>query len=184
MPLAPSAPDFSGWYLRGDIGFTDQQAGSLSGASHANFAPIPHRDFDAAPPTGRGIGYVADNWLDFDLPGGNRAGANCLNSPGCAGVGGSLVFARTASQWNFAWALHASLAYQVWRNVAPDLVYRYVESGHAGGGSRTRVDATKTFRKPGEFNQLTSHDVTLGAGTDPGSYGYAPPLPPLLRGKG
>lgn len=44
MPLVPPPPDFSGWYLRGDIGFTNQMVGSLFNVNYADFpdyAPPP-----------------------------------------------------------------------------------------------------------------------------------------------
>ena len=43
--------------------------------------------------------------------------STCVNSLSCVGSGGSDAFAGTASRWNFAWALHAGIAYQVWRNI-------------------------------------------------------------------
>ena len=85
-----------------------------------------------------------------------------MNSLGCAGIGGSDAYAGTASKWNFAWALHAGLAYQIWRKATIELSYRYVDLGNARSGGLVRFDGTNNFYNPMEFNHLTSHDVRLG----------------------
>jgi opacity protein-like surface antigen len=250
MPLAPPPPDFSGWYLRGDIGFTNQMVGSLFNVNYADFVSVSNIDkgFDAAPLFGLGIGYTINNWLRVDVTGEYRGKANfhgldvgalpgggfaddryfasksewllllngyvdlgtwwnitpfigagvgmsrntisnfgdvsiCLNSLGCAAAGGSDAYAGTASKWNFAWALHAGLAYQIWRNATIELSYRYVDLGDARSGDLVRFDGTNLFYNPMEFNHLTSHDVRLGARFMLGAPDYAPPPPPL-RSKG
>ncbi len=109
--------------------------------------------------------------------------AICLNSLGCAGIGGSDAYAGTASKWNFAWALHAGLAYQIWRNATIELSYRYVDLGDARSGDLVKFDGTNNFYNPMEFNHLTSHDVRLGMRFLLGASDYAPPPPPL-RSKG
>ena len=183
-PVLAPAVDFSGWYLRGDIGFSNQNVRSLFNVNYANFISVQNIDkgFDAAPLFGLGIGYTVNNWLRFDFTGEYRGAANfhgldvgaipgggfaddrytasksewtcmlngyvdlgtwwnitpfvgagvgfsrntisnfgdvsvCVNSSSCVGSGGSDAFGGTASKWNFAWALHAGLAYQLYRNV-------------------------------------------------------------------
>ena len=76
-PLAP-VQDFSGWYLRGDIGFSDQQVGSLFNANYSRFSSVDNIDkgFDAAPFFGLGVGYNINNWLRVDVTGEYRARAN------------------------------------------------------------------------------------------------------------
>ena len=62
-----------GWYLRGDIGFTNQ-IGSLFNANYVNFSMsvnnIDKKGFDASPLFGFGVGYVVNNWLRLDVTGG------------------------------------------------------------------------------------------------------------------
>jgi len=61
LPLGPPVvPEFSGWYLRGDIGFSDQSVGSLFNVNYANFASVSNVDkgFDAAPFFG--LGYTVN----------------------------------------------------------------------------------------------------------------------------
>lgn len=246
MPLAPP-PDFSGWYLRGDIGFTNQSVNSLFNNNYSGFLSVSNIDkgFDAAPLFGLGIGYTINNWLRVDVTGEYRGKANfqgmdvgalpgggfasdryiasksewlvllngyvdlgtwwnitpfigagvgmsrntisnfgdfstCINSLACSGAD---AYANSASKWNFAWALHAGLAYQIWRNATIELSYRYVDLGDARSGDLIVFDGTNNFYNPMEFNHLTSHDVRLGMRFLLGAPDYAPPPPPL-RSKG
>lgn len=251
LPLGPPVvPEFSGWYLRGDIGFSNQSVRSLFNANYANFDSVTNIDkgFDAAPFFGLGVGYIVNNWLRFDVTGEYRGAANfhgldvgvlpggvgsaddrytasksewtflfngyvdlgtwwsitpfigagvgasrntisnfgdfsaCINSNNC-GLGGSDAFAGTASKWNFAWALHAGIAYQIWRNATIELAYRYIDLGNAHSGDVIAFDGTNNFNNPMEFHHLTSQDVKLGVRFNLGGYDYQPPPPPL-RSKG
>jgi opacity protein-like surface antigen len=73
----------------------------------------------------------------------------------------SLYQANGASKTNFAWALHAGVAYRVTNNFTVELAYRYLDMGSAvtGGGSNF-TGGTST--RPFQFNDLTSQDVKLG----------------------
>ena len=249
VPVLAPAVDFSGWYLRGDIGFSNQSVGSLFNVNYANFNSVQNIDkgFDAAPFFGLGIGYTVNNWLRFDVTGEYRGAANfhgldvgalpgggfaddrytgsksewtfllngyvdlgtwwnitpfigagvgfsrntisnfgdisvCLNSNGCAGAGGSDAFGGTASKWNFAWALHAGLAYQLYRNVTLELAYRYIDLGNAQSGDLVAFNGISFINNPMEFHHLTSQDVKFGVRFNFG--GYEPPPPPPLRSRG
>jgi opacity protein-like surface antigen len=254
-PVLAPAMDFSGWYLRGDIGFSNQSVGSLFNVNYSGFTSVSNVDkgFDAAPFFGLGIGYTFNNWLRADVTGEYRGAANfhgldvgaipsgaclvaapcfaadrytgsksewtfmfngyvdlgtwwnitpfvgagvgvsrntisnfgdfstCLDSSSCAGSGGSDAYAGSASKWNFAWALHAGLAYQLYRNVTVELAYRYIDLGNAQSGDLVRFDGTNNFYNPMEFHRLTSQDVKLGVRFNFGGYDYPPPP---LRSKG
>jgi opacity protein-like surface antigen len=254
-PVLAPAMDFSGWYLRGDIGFSNQNVRSLFNVNYANFTSVNNIDkgFDAAPLFGLGIGYTVNNWLRFDVTGEYRGAANfhgldvgaipsancrgtapcfaddrytasksewtfmfngyvdlgtwwnitpfvgagvgfsrntisnfgdvsiCVDSSSCA-FGGSDAFGPTASKWNFAWALHAGLAYQLYRNVTLELAYRYIDLGNAQSGNLVAFDGTNNIVNPMEFHHLTSQDVKFGVRFNFG--GYEPPPPPPLRSRG
>ena len=62
-PLAPVA-DFSGWYLRGDIGFSNQRVGSLFNENYDPYLSVDNIDkgFDAAPIFGLGIGGLGQRY--------------------------------------------------------------------------------------------------------------------------
>lgn len=75
---------------------------------------------------------------------------------------GTVAFGATASQWNFAWALHAGLAYKVSKNFTVELAYRYVDLGNATSGDLITFAGFNGIFNPMEFHHLTSHDVKLG----------------------
>jgi opacity protein-like surface antigen len=225
MPLPPPIPEVSGWYLRGDIGFSNQNVGSLFNVNYAGFDSVTNinKSFDAAPLFGLGIGYTVNNWLRFDVTGEYRGAANFhgydIGTAGGvifpdlyngsksewtflfngyvdlgtwynitpfvgAGIGvsrntisnftdisacvggcgnpGANAYSATASQWNFAWALHAGLAYRVSPNFTVELAYRYIDLGNAKSGDLIGFDGTNDTYNPMEFHRLTSSDVKLG----------------------
>ncbi|CAH1660180.1 MAG: porin family protein [Chelatococcus sp.] len=77
-PLAPPVPlDMSGWYLRGDIGFSNQQVDKLDNVLYQGTTVVNiNKDFDAAPFAGVGVGYKFNNWFRTDLTTEYRARAN------------------------------------------------------------------------------------------------------------
>ena len=78
VPIMPQPVEVSGWYLRGDIGFSNQNVGSLFNSNYADFDSVQNidRSFDAAPFFGLGIGYNFNEWLRFDVTGEYRGAAN------------------------------------------------------------------------------------------------------------
>ncbi|HET9903980.1 MAG TPA: outer membrane beta-barrel protein [Xanthobacteraceae bacterium] len=246
-PIIQGAPppvvydDFaSGWYLRGDIGMSNQRVGSLfnalyltPGVTVTNLA----KSFDSAPIFGIGFGYQFNSWLRFDVTGEYRgkasfrgldvytpepasgtgvgvddyygskhewvALANVYFDLGTwyglspfigAGIGtaynvisnfrdvnvatAGLAYAEAAGKWNFAWALHAGLAYHVTPGLIVELAYRYLDLGSARSGDLITYNGVSAIVNPMEFRDLTSHDVKVGVrwmiDTPP------PPPPPLV----
>jgi opacity protein-like surface antigen len=77
------------------------------------------------------------------------------------GAGG---WADTGTKTNFAWALHAGLAYKVTERFAVELGYRYLNVGNADSGTLLNLDPTvfpNTFA-PVTFHNIQSHDIILG----------------------
>lgn len=239
----PVIEEFSGWYLRGDIGITNQQLGDLTNVQDVNNqVRNVGLGFDASPLFGIGIGYYFNDWLRFDVTGEYRSKANfkgtqVITAGGNrftdeynasksewlflfngyvdlgtwngftpfvgAGVGvsrntissfqdicttcpgGGVAFGDDTSKWQFAWAIHAGLAYKVTKNFTVELAYRYVDLGDAESGDLYTYLGTNNIVNPMEFHRLTSHDIKLGLrfnldGFDlfsrPAHY-YAPPPP-------
>src|SRR5262249_59904039 len=86
---APPVEGFGGgWYLRGNIGFSNQSVGSLSHPQDATTTSFRYLDkgFDAAPLLRIGVGFRANPWLrrrhnqPFSRPG-NRDHAGSGNHP-------------------------------------------------------------------------------------------------------
>ncbi len=78
-PIMPAPIVESGWYLRGDIGMSNQR---FTGLSYPGFSTAPQfawydaGGFDSAPFFLIGLGYQWNSWLRFDVTGEYRGGAN------------------------------------------------------------------------------------------------------------
>jgi len=249
MQYAPAPiEDFGGWYLRGDIGFSNESVKNVldtNSAAYNNVAVSQTSGFGSAGIYGGGVGYRFNNWFRADFTGQYRGNANftgldvitgtgpfagfvgtdsytatksellflanayadlgtwwCITPFIGAGVGTARVsianftdtgdfinggvqnhsfnYASQASQWNFAWALHAGLAYKVSPGLTLELAYSYVDLGKGMTGPTSSFDqVTNTTHAPFSYNNITSSDVTLGLRWELN----APPVyaPPLVR---
>lgn len=226
LKAAPAPVAVSAWYLRADIGMSNQQFDRLSHPSYLTapgFTWLDQGGFDSAPFYLIGIGYQFNQWVRFDVTGEYRgkAGFHALDryaDSGCpaafctndysanksewvalanvyfdlgtwwsitpfvgAGVGVGQIFiehfrdvnviaagggwADTGSHTNFAWALHAGLAYKATPNFAIVASYRYLNLGRAESGILRNLDPTVVSGNPlapVTFNDIFSHDVMLG----------------------
>jgi opacity protein-like surface antigen len=240
----PVVEDFGGWYLRGDIGFSNQRVSRLNNALDVNATTsVQNLNFSTAGIFGLGAGYRFNNWFRVDITGEYRGnstffGTDAITFPGgfgtdtyhatksewvvlgnayvdlgtwwCmtpfigAGVGGarvsingftdqglvtpvpgpgpalaSLAFGDNVSRWNFAWALHAGVAYRVTPNFTVELAYRYLDMGDGLTGDLRAFDGTNNINNPTTFRSITSHDLKIGVRWDLAN----PPVyqPPLIR---
>jgi opacity protein-like surface antigen len=245
-PYAPPVvEDFGGWYLRGDIGFSNQRVSRLNNALDVNATTsVQTLNFNSAGIFGLGVGYRFNNWFRADITGEYRGNSQffgtdaitfaggfgtdtyhatksewvvlgnayvdlgtwwCITPFIGAGVGGarvsingftdqgittplvppgpalaSLAFGDNVSRWNFAWALHAGVAYRVTPNFTVELAYRYLDMGNGLTGDLRAFDGTNNINNPMTFKNITSHDLKLGVRWDLTSpQVYAPP--PLVR---
>jgi opacity protein-like surface antigen len=219
----PVVESFSNWYLRGDIGMTNQRVGKLDNVLFAGTQNLVIHDlnFESGMLFGLGAGYRWNSWLRTDVTGEYRGetgfhgfdtwfdGVNArfnnytakksewlflanayldlgtwwhitpfvgagvgmarvtihsFRDAGTTGGAGSptMAYADAASTWNFAWALHAGLAYHVTKRFAVELAYRYVHLGTGRSGDIIAFDGTNTVNNPMEFKNLSSHDFKLG----------------------
>jgi opacity protein-like surface antigen len=108
-------------------------------------------------------------------------GVGSLFPPG-SGVGSSLAYGDTASKWNFAWALHAGLAYKVTNNLTLEMSYRYVNLGNGATGDLRAFDGTNNVYNPMQFHDITSQDVRFGMRWSFDAPVYAPPPPIVTKG--
>lgn len=224
-PPMPYYEEFAGgWYLRGDIGMTNQQVGSLDNVLFPGTPDLVIRDknFESGMLAGLGFGYQFNNWFRADVTGEYRGetGFHGLDTwfdtwNGVArfnnytakksewlflgniyadlgtwnsftpfiglGIGGARVtihsfrdqgidsfgsptlgYADAASKWNFAWAIHAGLAYKVTNNVTIEFAYRYVNLGDGQSGDIVTYDGLNSVNNPMLFKDITSHDFKLG----------------------
>jgi opacity protein-like surface antigen len=241
MYAPPVVEEFGGWYLRGDIGFSNQRVRRLDNVLDANnTTSVQNLSFNTAGIFGLGVGYRVNNWFRGDITGEYRGnsqffGTDAITFPGgfgtdtyhatksewvvlangyvdlgtwwCmtpfigAGVGGArvsianftdqgitniggvtgpgLAFGDNVAKWNFAWALHAGVAYRVTPNFTVELAYRYLDMGNGLTGDLRTFDGTNNIVNPTTFKNITSHDLKLGVRWDLSN----PPVyaPPLIR---
>lgn len=218
MMMAPApvvVEQFSGWYLRGDIGMTNQRVKELTSPDPAwPMVTVVQKEFDSSMFGGLGIGYQFNDWFRVDFTGeyrgrSNFRGLDIWNGGGGAndyygsksewlflanayvdlgtwwsvtpfvgagigysrntisnfrdvGVNGSLAYADSNSQGEFAWALHAGLAYKVNRNFTAEFAYRYTHLGDFQSGDLIGYNGVNNFYNPIMFNNVYSHDFKLG----------------------
>ncbi len=238
----PPIEEFGGWYLRGDIGFSNQHVQRLNNVLDATtLTSDQHLGFNTAGIFGLGAGYTFNNWFRADVTGEYRGNSNfsgvdlitynggfgsdtyhatksewlvlanayvdlgtwwCITPFVGAGVGGarvsvnnfidqgltntggagpvpSLAIGDNVSKWNFAWALHAGLAYKVSPNLTFELAYRYVDMGDGLTGDLRTFDGTNAVFNPTTFKHITSQDLKLGVRWQ---FETAPVYqPPLIR---
>lgn len=246
MYAPPPPADFGGWYLRGEIGFSNQRTSDLRYTNAALYAPVTSFQqttaFDTAGIYGIGAGYRFNSWFRMDVTGQYRGNSNfkatdrfnftaagatyqgidnytgtksewlvlanayvdlgtwwCVTPFIGAGVGGARVSisnftdtginnytgspsyasALTGSKWNFAWAAHAGLAYQVNPNLVLELAYSYVDLGEGRTGVLSTYTGTST-NNVFKFKDITSHDLKLGVRWNFDSP-PPPPGPALIR---
>jgi opacity protein-like surface antigen len=214
MPIMPPPPamyapppqpccDFGGWYLRGDIGFSNQQVKDMKLNNPAAYSGLSSfeqtTNFDAAPTFQVGVGYQFNNWFRADVTGQYRGKSNFNGTWWCvtpfigAGVGAarvsingftdtgannanftalgvpvvsgppvaSFATAASGSQWNFAWAIHAGIGYKISPNATLEFAYHYVNLGDGITGVASTFDGSSSGHVF-KFNDITSHDLTLG----------------------
>ena len=98
-------------------------------------------------------------------------------------VTSAVAYARPGSQWKFAWALHAGLAYDILPNLKVELGYRYLNLGDARTGKIYSYDGQCAFQgcENLKFKTVDSHDIKVGLRWALGGPDAEGPSPPLTR---
>ena len=175
--VAPPAEEFSGWYLRGDVGVGAQEFSDFAhNQTNSAFVwpaswRIEQKRIQDTAFVGAGAGFARHNVTTLTDVG--------FISDGSTGFG----FASTdASDFKFAWAVHAGLAYNVSNNLKLELAYRYLNMGDVSSaviGCNSTGCATTGPRAFYTLTDFHSHDFKLGMRwlfNEP-----AAPPPPLVR---
>src|SRR5262245_39230670 len=118
----PPIEEFHGWYLRGDIGMTNQSVKSLNNALYAgNTVVNTGLGFDSSPLFGVGVGYQWNNWLRFDVTGEYRGKANFhgMDIVRPNGGGNTYVDNYTASKSEWVGMFNGYIDLGTWWNFTP-----------------------------------------------------------------
>ncbi|HEV1999129.1 MAG TPA: outer membrane beta-barrel protein [Xanthobacteraceae bacterium] len=124
LPLPPAYVEFGGWYLRGDIGMTNQQFRRLENISFAGapgFSFLDKGGFESGPLFGLGIGYQYNSWLRFDITGEYRGKVGFSALDRYTNPARTTFFTNdyrsTKSEWVFLANAYADLG--TWYGVTP-----------------------------------------------------------------
>jgi len=121
VPPPPVVEEFSSWYLRGDIGFSNQSVGSIFNSNYSGYTSVANvdRSFDSAPFFGVGVGYNYNDWLRFDITAEYRGRANFHGfDVGYVGAASSPDrYTGSKSEWTFLFNAYADLG--TWSGFTP-----------------------------------------------------------------
>jgi opacity protein-like surface antigen len=102
MYVPPPVEDFGGWYLRGDIGFSNQRVKRLNNVlDAANTSSSQRLGFNSAGIFGLGVGYKFNPWFRGDVTGEYRGNSNFdgFDLVGFPGGFGAHTYHATKSEW-------------------------------------------------------------------------------------
>jgi opacity protein-like surface antigen len=117
-PPMPVAEEFGGWYLRGDIGITNQVVKKLDSPAFAGGGvDVLQKSFDSAGSFGVGAGYQFNSWLRTDVTGEYRSKANFNGLDFIAAVPQTNQYRGDKSEWLFLWNVYADLG--TWYSITP-----------------------------------------------------------------
>lgn len=119
VPIAPVV--LSGWYLRGDIGYTNQHVDKLHNALYDDYDSVHNvdKDFDSAPMFAAGVGYRWNNWLRTDVTGEYR-GKSDFHGSDIGRIGPDRVpddYTANKSEW--LGLANAYLDLGTWHGISP-----------------------------------------------------------------
>jgi len=141
VPLC--AEEFSGWYLRGDIGITNQRMKKLENLllDTADRVKTVNSDFDSSTLFGLGGGYQFNNWLRFDVTGEFRGNSDFsgLDIVTAGGFTSTDEYRAKKSEWLFL--ANAYLDLGTWWCVTP-----FVGAGI--GASRVTISSFTDVNTP------------------------------------
>ena len=184
MPIAPPpmyAPpppaDFGGWYLRGDIGLTNQSMKSLHSASidavNASF-PGSLQDngfgFDSSTLYRLGVGYQFNNWFRGDITAEYRGRSNLHGSQNVAansayGIANNQFFADNYSGSKSEWVAMA--------NAYADLGTWWCVTPYVGAGVGAAYNRLSGFRDDGVISTAGVQSTSVTYAGDAGKWNLA-----------
>jgi opacity protein-like surface antigen len=163
---APPPVDFGGWYLRGDIGMTNQSIKSLNNPdpNAVLFTPVGV-GFDSSMLWDLGVGYQFNNWFRADVFGQWRGRSNFHGSQFTTAFAGSaLVDNYTGSKSEFVIMANGYVDLGTWWCVTPFI----------GAGIGTSYNRISSFRDDGFGNTFgVARPVSFVYAADNGKWNFA-----------
>lgn len=100
----PVVEDFGGWYLRGDIGFSNQRVERLNNVLDTVGSPtsVQNNNFGTAGIFGLGVGYKVNNWFRADVTGEYRGNSQFFGTDRLTYAGPSYgvdTYNATKNEW-------------------------------------------------------------------------------------
>jgi opacity protein-like surface antigen len=140
MPIAappmyapPAVEDFSGWYLRGDIGISNQRVQRLNNVLDAtNTSSVQNLGFDSAGIFGLGVGYKVNNWFRVDVTGEYDGNSRFFGTDRITFPGGVVTHTYHATRSAWVVLANAYVDLGTWWNVTPFI-------GAGVGGARVGI---------------------------------------------
>ncbi len=117
MPPMPAPVEFGGWYLRGDIGITNQAVKKLDSPAFTPAVTVLEKGFDSSGSFGVGVGYQFNSWLRSDITGEYRSKANFNGLDFVSTNGQTNQYRGDKSEWLFLWNVYADLG--TWYGITP-----------------------------------------------------------------
>ncbi len=152
---APVVEDFGGWYLRGDIGFSNQRVDRLNNLlDRNNTSSVQTLNFNSAGIFGLGVGYKVNNWFRVDVTGEYRGNSQFFGTDRITYVGGvgTDTYHATKSEWVVLANAYVDLG--TWWCITPFI-------GAGVGGARVAI------------NGFTDQGIALNGGVGPALPGLA-----------
>jgi opacity protein-like surface antigen len=147
-PAYGPPPEFGGWYLRGDIGFSNQNVKNVldtNSAVYNNVAVAQTKQFGTAGIYGGGIGYEFNHWFRADFTGQYRGASDFTGLDVVTGMGplagfvGTDVYHATKSEALFLANAYVDLG--TWWFITPFI----------GAGVGTARVSVANFSDTGDF---------------------------------
>jgi opacity protein-like surface antigen len=158
--------DFGGWYLRGDVGMTNQKIKSLDNPdpNATLFTPVG-MGFDSSMLWDVGVGYQLNNWFRFDVTAQYRGRSNFHGSQFTTAFAGSaLVDNYTASKSETVFMANGYVDLGTWWCVTPFI----------GAGVGTSYNQISSFRDDGFGNTFgVARPSSIVYAADNGKFNFA-----------
>jgi len=131
---APVVEDFGGWYLRGDIGFSNQRVDRLNNARDVTLtSSLQTNNFNTAGIFGLGVGYKVNNWFRADVTGEYRGNSQFHGTDRITYVGGIGIDTYNGTKNEWVVLANAYIDLGTWWYITPFI-------GAGVGGARVAIN--------------------------------------------